>query len=65
MLKKEFIHANMNIWEMFNETLLPDKKQFYCSLIIEDIADVDCKDAKRLWKGFKLKIKVSIIICTF
>lgn len=55
----------MNIWEMFNETLLPDKKQFYCSLIIEDIADVDCKDAKRLWKGFKLKIKVSIIICTF
>lgn len=36
----------MNIWEMFNETLLPDKKYFYCSLNIEDIADVDCKDAK-------------------
>ena len=31
----------MDSWKRFDETLLPDKKDFYSSLNIEDIADAD------------------------
>ena len=39
----------MDDWEIFNETLLPDKKHFYSHLNMEDITDADyahgvCKD---------------------
>ena len=40
----------MDISERFYETLLPDKKEFYTSLNIENITDADCKHAKRVWK---------------
>ena len=45
----------MDIWERFHETSLPDKKEFYSSLNMENITDADCQHAKRVWKGFKIK----------
>ena len=44
----------MNIWERFNETSLPDKKEFDGSLKMEDIIDPDHKHAKEVWKNFKI-----------
>ena len=31
----------MDEWEKFNETSLPEKKEFYSNLNIEDITDAD------------------------
>ena len=31
----------MDSWERFNETSLPDKKDFYSELYLEDITDKD------------------------
>ena len=31
----------MGEWEMFNETTLPEKEEFYSSLNMEDITDAD------------------------
>ena len=44
----------MNIWGRFNETSLPDKKEFDGSLKMEDIIDPDHKHAKEVWKNFKI-----------
>ena len=40
----------MEIWERFDKTSLPDKKAFYSSLNMEDIADVDHRQVKRVSK---------------
>ena len=45
----------MNIWQRFIKTILPDKKQFYSSLNMEEITDTDYKYTKRVWKNFKIK----------
>ena len=42
--------------EKFNETSLPEKDNFYIHLNMEDITDADYMHAKRVWKGFELKI---------
>ena len=47
----EYIDA----WEKFNETLLPEKEDFYNHLNINDISDADYKHAKRVCKDFKIK----------
>ena len=39
----------------FNETLLPDKEDFYSNLNMEDITDADYKYAKKVWKDFETK----------
>ena len=44
----------MDNWERFNETALSDKKAFCSNLIIEDITDVDYKDANSVFKEFKM-----------
>ena len=31
----------MDEWEKFNETLLPENKEFYSNLNMEDITDAD------------------------
>ena len=31
----------MNDWKKFNETKLPEKKEFYSNLNMEDITDAD------------------------
>ena len=45
----------MDDWEKFNETLLPQKEDFYCHLNMEDITDVDYAHAKRVCKDFEVK----------
>ena len=45
----------MNNWERFDETSLPNKENFYSSLNIVDITDVDYRHAKRVFKIFNDK----------
>ena len=45
----------MDSWGRFAETSLADKEAFYRSLIKEDIADVDYRHAKRVFKIFNNK----------
>ena len=42
----------MDDWENFNETLLPEKQDFYSHLNTEDIADANDAHAKRVLKKF-------------
>ena len=39
----------------FNKVLLPDLKEFYISLNMCNITDVNCKHAKRVWQDFQIK----------
>ena len=45
----------MDDWEKINETLLPEKEEFYSNLNIEDIADADYIHAKKVCKDFEIK----------
>ena len=42
-------------WGKFNETSLPEKKDFYSYLIMKDIADASYKHSKRVCRDFKTK----------
>ena len=46
----------MEDWEKFNETSLPEKKDFYSHLDIEDITDADYAQGKRVCKDFEIKV---------
>ena len=45
----------MDSWERFDETSLPNKEAFYSSLNMEDIKDVDQKQANKVFNGVVLK----------
>ena len=45
----------MDGWEKFNETTLPEKREFHCNLNLEDITDEDYMHAKRICKDFEIK----------
>ena len=45
----------MDSWERFDETSFPDQEAFYSSLNMENITDVDCRHAKRVFKNFNNK----------
>ena len=45
----------MDSWETFDEKLLPNKKNFYSNLNMEDITDADYSYAKRVFKNFNNK----------
>ena len=45
----------MDDWKKFNETLLPEKEDFYSHLNMEDITDAEYTQVKRVCKGFKIK----------
>ena len=45
----------MDDWEKFNETLLPEKKDFHSHLNLGNIADADYAHAKRVCKDFEIK----------
>ena len=45
----------MDDWEKLNETLLPEKEDFYSHLIMEDITDADYAHSKRVCKDFEIK----------
>ena len=42
-------------WEKFNETSLPEKKDFYSHWNMENISDADYAHWKRVWKEFEIK----------
>ena len=39
--KRVYPYVYMDDWEKLNETSLPEKKDFYCHLNMEDITDAD------------------------
>ena len=45
----------MENWERFDEKLLPDKETFYSGLNMEDITDVDYRNAKKVFRNFNNK----------
>ena len=44
----------MDNWERFNEILLTNKEDFYSSLNMEAITDVDYRRAGKVFKEFKM-----------
>ena len=44
----------MDDWEKFNETLLPEKEDFYSHLNMEDITDADYTHTKRVSKDLEI-----------
>ena len=40
----------MNIWERSDELPLPNKEDFYSSLNVEEITDLDYRHTKRVFK---------------
>ena len=45
----------MDDWEKFNETLLPEKEDFYSHLYMKSITDANYGHAKRVCKDFEVK----------
>ena len=45
----------MNDWGKFNEISLLEKESFYSHLNMEDIADADYAQAKRVCRDFEMK----------
>ena len=45
----------MDSWKRFDETLLPEKENFYSNINMDVITDANYKHAKKLWKNFKIK----------
>ena len=45
----------MYSWEKFDETSLPDKKNFYSNLNLENISDKDYAHAQKIWEVFEIK----------
>ena len=44
----------MDSWERFDETSLLNKEKFYSCLNMEDITDIDYKNAKRIFRELKI-----------
>ena len=53
--KGVYAYKYMDSWERFDETSLSDKKEFYSSLNMEDVTDVDHRHVKRVYKEFERK----------
>ena len=53
--KGVYPYEYVDIWERFAETSLPEKEAFYSGLKMEDIIDVDYRQAKRVFKNFNNK----------
>ena len=45
----------MDSWKTFDETLLPDKEDFYSDLNTEEITYADYMHVKRVWKSLKIQ----------
>ena len=50
--KGVFLYEYMDRWERFNETLLPNKEDFYSSVNMEGILIVAYRHANRVYKEF-------------
>ena len=44
----------MDIWEKFDETILPPKEAFYSNLNLEDISDEDHAHVQKVWGVFEI-----------
>ena len=53
--KGVYPYEDMDSWEKFNETSLPNKKAFYSKLNEEGITDKDYARAQKVWKVFEIK----------
>ena len=53
--KGVYPYKQMEIWERFNETSLPNKKAFYSAFYLEDITDKDYTHAQKVFDEFSLK----------
>ena len=51
--KGVYSYEYMDDWEKFNETILPEKEEFYSNLNIED---VDYVHEKGVFKNFETKV---------
>ena len=49
----------MDDWEKFNETMSPEKENFYSHLNMENITDADYAQVKRVCKDFEIIIRIS------
>ena len=45
----------MDDWEKFNETMSPEKENFYSHLNMENITDADYAQVKRVCTDFEIK----------
>ena len=45
----------MDDWEKFDETMLPEKEDFYSQSNMEDITDADYAQTKTVCKDFEIK----------
>ena len=55
LLRKDvYPYEYMNSWNKFSETSLPDKKDFYSCLNMENITDIDYRHAMRVFEEFKM-----------
>ena len=52
--KGVYPYEYMDSWNKFSETSLPDKKDFYSCLNMENITDIDYRHATRVFKEFKM-----------
>ena len=56
LLKKgDFPYEYMDSWYRFAETRLPSKSQFYSSLNISGISNLDYTHVQKVWKAFNIK----------
>ena len=53
--KGVYPYEYMDSWERFNETSLPSKKEFYSSLNMEHIDEIDYRHGNNVFKSFKLE----------
>ena len=65
LLLRKGVYRYMNTWERFDEASLPNKEEFYSSLNIDEITDVDYMHAKKVFKTFNNKILMIIMIYMF
>ena len=55
MLQKSvYKYEYMDYWDIFNETSVPEKENFYSHLNMENITDADYTHAKRVLKDFEI-----------
>ena len=55
MQKGVYAYEYMDYWENFNETSLPENKDFHSDSNIEDITDEDYTNTKGVCKGFQIR----------
>ena len=53
--KGVYSYEYIDCWERFHETTLPNKKDFYSKLYLEDITDEYYIHAQKVFKEFQLK----------